>query len=171
MASDENPDQAPADPAAVREQVAAALDQMGDALGQLLGAQQPAAESGPVVTARLTVDGRERRCTLRLPTEVSGDFPLLLALHGNHPDATGQIMRQWTTFDQQADAWGFAIAYPDGVGGCWADGRGVTAADEAGVDDVLFLRAIIHWSAQRYGTAADRAVVAEIGRASCRERV
>jgi poly(3-hydroxybutyrate) depolymerase len=54
-------------------------------------------------------------------------------------------MREWTTFDQQADAWGFAVAYPDGYGGCWADGRGVTTADEAGVDDVAFLRAIIDW--------------------------
>lgn len=138
------------------------MDQMGDALGRLLGAQEPASDPGTVVTAGLTIDGRERRFTLRLPTGVSGGTPLLLALHGNHPDAAGQIMRQWTTFDQQADAWGFAIAYPDGVGGCWADGRGVTTADEAGVDDVVFLRAIIHWSAQRYGTAADRAIVAGI---------
>jgi len=29
-------------------------------------------------------------------------------------------MREWTTFDQQADAQGFAVAYPDGYGGCWA---------------------------------------------------
>jgi polyhydroxybutyrate depolymerase len=162
VASDEKPDQPPADPAAVRKQVGAAMDQMGDALGRLLGAQEPASDPGLVVTAGLTVDGRERRFALRLPANVSGDVPLLIALHGNHPDATGQIMRQWTTFDQQADAWGFAIAYPDGVGGCWADGRGVTTADEAGVDDVMFLRAIIHWSAQRYGTAPDRAVVAGI---------
>ena len=162
MASDERPDQEPADPAALREQVAAAMDQMGSALGRLLGAQEPAADPGTVVTAGLTVDGRERRFTLRLPTGASGEIPLLLVLHGNHPDAAGQQMREWTSFDQQADAWGFAIAYPDGVGGCWADGRGVTTADEAGVDDVVFLRAVIHWVAQRYGTAADRAVVAGV---------
>ena len=162
MASDEKPDREPADPAALREQVAAAMDQMGSALERLLGAQEPASDPGTVVTAQLTVDGRERRFTLRLPTGASGGIPLLLALHGNHPDATGQFMRQSTSFDQQADTWGFAIAYPDGVGGCWADGRGVTTADEAGVDDVMFLRAVIHWSAQRYGTAADRAVVAGV---------
>jgi polyhydroxybutyrate depolymerase len=162
VASDEKPDQEPADPAALREQVAAAMDQMGSTLGRLLGAQEAASGPGSVVTAGLTVDGRERRFTLRLPTGASGEVPLLLALHGNHPDATGQVMRQWTSFDQQADGWGFAIAYPDGVGGCWADGRGVTTADEAGVDDVMFLRAVIHWSAQRYGTAADRAVVAGV---------
>ena len=136
------------------------MDAMGNALGRLLGAQEPVPDPGTAVAAVLTVDGRERHFTLRLPRGASGEIPVLLALHGNHPDATGQIMREWTTFDQQADTWGFAVAYPDGIGGCWADGRGVTAADEAGVDDVVFLRAIIHWSAQRYGTAADRAVVA-----------
>ena len=71
-------------------------------------------------------------------------------------------MREWTTFDEQADRWGWAVAYPDGHGGCWADGRGVTAADEAGVDDVAFLRAIIDHSAERYGTVPDRAVVAGV---------
>ena len=46
--------------------------------------------------------------------------------------------------------------------GCWADGRGVTTADEAGVDDVAFLRAIIDWSAERHGTSPDGTVVAGI---------
>jgi poly(3-hydroxybutyrate) depolymerase len=39
--------------------------------------------------------------------------PLLLALHGNHPDGTGQQLPEWTAFDKQTD---FAIAYPDGTG-------------------------------------------------------
>ena len=71
-------------------------------------------------------------------------------------------MREGTTFDAQADVWGFAVVYPDGWGGCWADGRGVTTADEAGVDDVAFLRALIDWSAGHHGTSGDRAVVAGI---------
>ncbi len=115
-----------------------------------------------LVASELTVGGRPRGFTLRLPRSASGEIPLVLVLHGNHPDAGGWIMRDWTTFDQQADAWGLAVAYPDGDGGCWADGRGVTTADEAGVDDVAFLRAIIDWSADRHGTWPDRAVVAGI---------
>jgi len=111
----------------------------------------------------LTAGGRVRRFALRLPrSRSSGGIPLVIVLHGNHPDATGLMMREWTTFDEQADAFGFAVAYPDGVGGCWADGRGVTAADEAGVDDVAFLRALVGTSAERYGTFADRAVVAGV---------
>ena len=115
-----------------------------------------------LVAGELTAGGRARGFTIRLPRSANGGIPLVLVLHGNHPDARGSLMRDWTTFDTQADAWGFAVAYPDGYGGCWADGRGVTTADEAGVDDVAFLRAIIDWSAQRHGTWPDRTVVAGI---------
>jgi polyhydroxybutyrate depolymerase len=114
------------------------------------------------VTGELTAGGRTRGFALRLPRGASGGMPLVIVLHGNHPDATGQMMRDWTTFDAQADAFGFAVAYPDGVGGCWADGRGVTTADEAGVDDVAFLRALVDTSAERHGTQPDRAVVAGV---------
>ena len=115
-----------------------------------------------LVAGELSVGGRPRGFTMRLPRGVEGGIPLVLVLHGNHPDAGGWIMRDRTTFGKRADARGFAVAYPDGYGGCWADGRGVTAADEAGVDDVAFLRAIIDWSAERHGTWPDRAVVAGI---------
>ena len=113
-----------------------------------------------VVAGELTVGGRARSFAMRLPRGARGEIPLVLVLHGNHPGASGLLMREWTTFDKQADVWGFAVAYPDGHGGCWADGRGVTTADEAGLDDVAFLRAIIGWSAERHGTFGDRAVVA-----------
>jgi polyhydroxybutyrate depolymerase len=121
------------------------------------------------VIAALKIGERERGFTIRLPREMPGDRPvsLVLVLHGNQSDGDladrgGSTMRAWTTFDEQADAWGVAVAYPDGFGGCWADGRGVTTADEAGVDDVAFLRALIDWSAHRHGTAPDRTVVAGI---------
>jgi poly(3-hydroxybutyrate) depolymerase len=115
-----------------------------------------------VIAGELTIGGMTRRFTLRLPRGAGGEIPLVLVLHGNHPEASGAQMREWTSFDQQADAWGFAVAYPDGYGGGWADGRGVTTADEAGVDDVAFLRAVIGWSAGRHGTSGDRAVAAGI---------
>ena len=111
----------------------------------------------------LTAGGRPRRFALTLPrTGSGGGIPLVIVLHGNHPDANGPMMRDWTSFDEQADAFGFAVAYPDGIGGCWADGRGVTTADEAGVDDVAFLRALIDTVAGRHGTHPDRTVVAGV---------
>ncbi|HEY3609974.1 MAG TPA: hypothetical protein VGL06_20920 [Pseudonocardiaceae bacterium] len=113
---------------------------------------------------QLRIGGMQRTFTIRLPRVAPADrqVPLVLVLHGNHPGAAGRVMRERTTFDKQADTWGWAIAYPDGYAGCWADGRGVTTADESGVDDVAFLREIIGWSAERNGTAPDRAVVAGI---------
>ena len=119
---------------------------------------------GDLVTGELKIGGRERGFTIRRPQVAPPDrqVPLALVLHGNHPDAGGWIMREWTTFDRQADTWGWAIAYPNGHEGCWADGRGVTTADAAGVDDVAFLRAIIDWSADQCGTSPDRAVVAGV---------
>ena len=55
------------------------------------------------------------------PIELTaGGIPLAIVLHGNHPDDTGQMMREWTTFDEQAGAFGLAVAYPDGIGGCHA---------------------------------------------------
>jgi polyhydroxybutyrate depolymerase len=114
-----------------------------------------------VVKGELKVGGSARTFILRLPRESTPDA-LVILLHGNHPEASGQQMRQWTTFDRQADVWGLAVAYPDGHGGSWADSRGVTGAEDAGMDDVAFLRAIIDWSADRYGTYQDRAIVAGI---------
>jgi polyhydroxybutyrate depolymerase len=111
-----------------------------------------------VVNGELKVGGRARTFIMRLPREAAPDA-LVLVLHGNHPEMGGRQMREWTAFDRHADAWGLAVAYPDGHEGSWADGRGVTRADEAGVDDVEFLRAIIDWSADRHGTFPDRAIV------------
>jgi polyhydroxybutyrate depolymerase len=118
-----------------------------------------AADPG-VVPGQLRIGGRPRSFAIRLPPAADGPIPLVIVLHGNTPDGGGWLMRQWTTFDKQADVRGFAVAYPDGHGGCWADGRGVTTADEAGVDDVGFLASLIDWSAERYGTFSDRVVVA-----------
>jgi polyhydroxybutyrate depolymerase len=118
-----------------------------------------AADPG-VVPGQLRIGGRPRSFAMRLPPAADGPIPLVIVLHGNTPGGGGWLMRQWTTFDKQADVRGYAVAYPDGQGGCWADGRGVTTADEAGVDDVAFLTSLIDWSAERYGTFSDRVVVA-----------
>ncbi|WP_281356879.1 alpha/beta hydrolase family esterase [Fodinicola acaciae] len=110
------------------------------------------------MTSELEIGGIRRSFTVKLPRAKARPMPLVLVLHGNGGD--GSMMREWTTFDRQADEWGMAVAYPDGHEGSWADGRGVTAADEAGVDDVAFLHAVIDWSVEQHGTAPDRTIVA-----------
>jgi polyhydroxybutyrate depolymerase len=118
--------------------------------------------AGELVDGEIRAGGLTRTFVIQPPRDVPAGqvVPLVLVLHGNHPGAGGRLMVDWTTFGRQADRWGLAVAYPDGVGGCWADGRGVTTADEAGVDDVAFLTALIDWSARRYGSAPDRTLVA-----------
>ncbi|WP_433760184.1 alpha/beta hydrolase family esterase [Nocardia sp. CA-135398] len=117
-----------------------------------------------LVAGELTIDGLARSFAVRPPR--GRNAPLVLVLHGNQSGSTRTydrpIMYDWTSFAAHADEWGIAVAYPDGHGGCWADGRGVTTADEAGVDDVSFLRAVIDWCADRFGTAPDRTLVAGI---------
>jgi polyhydroxybutyrate depolymerase len=119
--------------------------------------------SGDLVTSRLRIGNHERSFTLRNPRPAgAGQLPLVIVLHGHSPDASGAMMRAWTSFDANADEWGIAVAYPDGYRGGWADGRGVTAAEADGVDDIAFLCALIDWSAERHGTRADHTIIAGV---------
>ncbi|MEU6584241.1 esterase [Nocardia sp. NPDC046763] len=114
-----------------------------------------------LVEGALSVDGLRRTFGVRPPQRKHA--PLVLALHGNQgATTTERLMYDWTSFARHADEWGIGVVYPDGWEGCWADGRGVTAADAAGVDDVAFLRAVIDWCAEQFGTQDDRAVVTGI---------
>ncbi len=112
----------------------------------------------------ITVDGRVRTYTVR-PAQRRG-APLVLALHGNmqefpdRPRVSGPFTDQWIRFGEYADQWGVAVVYPDGVDGCWADGRGVTPSDEAGIDDLAYLRAVIQRCADQFGTEPEHTIVA-----------
>jgi polyhydroxybutyrate depolymerase len=124
--------------------------------------------SGDLVASRLRIGDHERSFTLRSPQRAAaGQLPLVVVLHGHSPDASGATMRAWTSFDARADEWGIAVAYPDGYRGGWADGRGVTAAEADGVDDVAFLSALIDWSAEHHGTRADHTIVAGVSNGAC----
>jgi polyhydroxybutyrate depolymerase len=49
-----------------------------------------------LITGELAVGGLTRTFALRLPWGTSDGMPLMLVLHGNHPDATGQMMHDWS---------------------------------------------------------------------------
>ncbi|MGV9662969.1 alpha/beta hydrolase family esterase [Nocardia niigatensis] len=114
-----------------------------------------------LVEGALSIDGSRRTFGVRPPARK--DAPLVLVLHGNQgPSTTERLMYDWTSFARHADEWGIGVVYPDGLDGCWADGRGVTTADAEGVDDVAFLRAVIDWCAEEFNTHGDRAIVTGI---------
>ncbi|MDO9454043.1 MAG: PHB depolymerase family esterase [Stagnimonas sp.] len=97
---------------------------------------------------KLSVDGRNRNYILHTPAAApSGAMPLIVMLHGGH-GSDGNAQRSFG-FDAYADARGFAVAYGDGYRASWADGRGTTPAEEAGVDDKKFLSALVADAASR----------------------
>jgi polyhydroxybutyrate depolymerase len=67
--------------------------------------------------------------------------PLVLAFHGS--SSNGKALAQETHLNDVADAGDFIVVYPDGYQGQWADGRGTTPPEQAGVDDVTFVSDLI----------------------------
>jgi polyhydroxybutyrate depolymerase len=106
----------------------------------------------------ITVGGMQRTYLLHLPSsyQSSHPAPLLIALHG--AGDTGGGMAELTGFDTLADAQGFLVAYPDAVERIWAD-RNNTYADQAGVDDVAFIGALIDRVAASYAVDPARVYV------------
>lgn len=96
----------------------------------------------PAAAESLVVQGRERDYRLRTP-EGAGPWPLLLLLHGG--GGSGRQIERHSDLTQPLLAAGFAVAYPDGVGRQWNDGRADldAATVRAGVDDVAFLLALV----------------------------
>jgi polyhydroxybutyrate depolymerase len=92
----------------------------------------------------LTVGGLVRTYLLHVPSSIgpNADAPLLLVFHGH--DDTAEGAEAATGFDQLADGNHFIVAYPQGYEDSWNDGRGTTAAELAGVNDVAFVRALVH---------------------------
>ena len=67
-----------------------------------------------------------------------------------------------TNYNWVADQLGLVVAYPDGVDQTWADGRGASAADRRGVDDVGFLVALVDRLSHDYGIPPGRVLVTGI---------
>ena len=98
--------------------------------------RQPATKIDSVT---LTVKGIARRYLLHVPDSPNG--ALVLAFHGG--GETPENQEEISKLDTLSDRSRFIVAYPEGVGKSWADGRGTTAADMQGVDDVGFAREIV----------------------------
>ncbi len=96
-------------------------------------------------------DGRWRTYTLYLPQSYSSAsiYPLVMALHGGGPGNGEQVIER-DHFDEVADTAQYLAVFPDGVFNDWADGRGVTDSELAGVDDVGFLSTLVDHLSQTY---------------------
>jgi polyhydroxybutyrate depolymerase len=109
--------------------------------------------------ASLTAGGLERSYLLYQPPLLApgAKAPLLLCLHGRGGDAHSMELLTDYGFNLLADREGFFIAYPDGIGRRWRDGRmAVGGRDGGGIDDVAFLSALIDELAAKYSIDRSR---------------
>jgi polyhydroxybutyrate depolymerase len=111
-------------------------------LAALLGMALAGCHSTPVHASsgtsqeQIEVGGRVRTYLLHRPNGVSSDQspPLVLAFHGRGGQGVG--MEALTGLSATADAHGFLVAYPDGIGRAWHYG-------ESDIDDIAFTDALI----------------------------
>jgi len=122
-----------------------ALTASGTAQGRLealrrdRAAARGRAAAGASESIALAFQGMARRYLLHAPANATG--PLVLAFHGG--SETPENLESISGLDALADRHGFIVAYPEGIGRSWADGRGTTDADRHGIDDVGFARAVV----------------------------
>ena len=97
----------------------------------------------PVLGARrLTSRGRTRRFLLVAPDKLEGPAPLVLNFHG--VVESPELQQLLSGMDAEARKRGMIVAYPQGVGTSWNAGVCCGRARDEGVDDVRFVRDLVH---------------------------
>jgi polyhydroxybutyrate depolymerase len=103
-----------------------------------------------------TIDIGQARRTYLLFTPASrapaAGYPLVVTLHGGA--GTAEQMMSFSRFNAIAAREGFAVAYPQGTGRRWNDGRVFRGRGETDADDVAFIRAVVADIGER-GTPLD----------------
>lgn len=100
-----------------------------------------------------TVGGHQRRYAVYVPPNLMPGAPLVIVLHGGGGDGPYMRLSTGFEFDMLADANGFVVAYPDGIGQAWNTCRKHVnnAAKRQRIDDVTFIEAIIAHEALAHG--------------------
>lgn len=112
---------------------------------------------GELVEFNMNDGDWDRTGWMYLPKDYEGyskKLPLIIALHGR--GGTGKGTVPFMELNPNADAYGYLIAYPDGISRSWADARHGSPAYDRGVDDVRFLSRLIDEAVARYHADPDR---------------
>lgn len=124
----------------------------GGAIPAAWSANPPVAPKGSAVEHTLTTaDGRERTYRVYVPSTLQTDrpVPLLVAMHGGL--GSSAQFEENSGFDGIAEANGFIVVYPDGIGSpvkddfarTWNGGDCCGPAVKQAVDDVAFIRQLV----------------------------
>jgi polyhydroxybutyrate depolymerase len=129
-------------------------------------APEKPALSGKLTAGSITVGGYKRVYLLYVPRGLAKGAPLVLALHGSGEDGTQMRIQTGYGFDREADAHGFAVAYPDGYEGYWnaCNIAGDYAANTLNIDDVGFLSALAEKLSHEIGSDPARVFAAGVSR-------
>ncbi|MEV0027978.1 PHB depolymerase family esterase [Nocardia sp. NPDC050793] len=113
----------------------------GDAAAQPTGSTEHSLESG----------GISRDYRVYRPAGARVEAPLVVVLHGGY--GSGAQAERAYGWNEQADADGFLVAYPDGLARAWNTEGGDCCgpAERRSVDDVAFVSAMIDDIAKNYG--------------------
>jgi polyhydroxybutyrate depolymerase len=97
------------------------------------------------VKGTLTFQGIERSYLLHVPASYSGKNPVPLVIFFHGGGGTGASSEKFAGFSSLSDREGFLVAYPDGVGKSWNDGRAgeKIKAQSENIDDIGFISALL----------------------------
>jgi polyhydroxybutyrate depolymerase len=101
---------------------------------------------------RVRVGQLERVYFLHVPPRASNGKPLPLVLMFHGGGGTPAWAERETAFSELADREGFLVAYPEGIGRSWNDGRdsGLIPAQREHIDDLAFVEAMLDQIAQSH---------------------
>ncbi len=126
-------------------------------LAGLVAVSVAAATERSTVSHVVEVDGRARTYYLHVPPGLGAEpATLVLVFHGG--GGNGPWTERLTHFSALADREGFLVAYPEGIGKNWNDGREVprSQAHRDHVDDVGFVTVMLDTIARTHAVDARR---------------
>jgi polyhydroxybutyrate depolymerase len=125
---------------------AVTLKELTDGLAARRGRFKITESQKRTLRKEVTVGGLTRTYRLHLPLgheKKKGPRPLVFAFHGG--GGSGASTERKVKLSELADKEGFIVAYPDGIGRNWNDGRAnsKTVAHKKKIDDLAFVKVMI----------------------------
>ncbi len=102
----------------------------------------------------LSHGGRERAFIVHVPENLQTPASVVLSFHGLR--TTASLQRWVSHMNDNSDAGGFVVVYPEGIGMSWNAGACCGEATSSNLDDVGFSVAVVDWLGEHLCIARDR---------------